>query len=63
MAPLPRARSDPQGIFPTADFAPQHPPTNNQQPTTNNPTGEPVAWVGKPYQGRPFTNNQLMTNG
>ncbi|MFH7025499.1 MAG: hypothetical protein ACHBN1_08860 [Heteroscytonema crispum UTEX LB 1556] len=30
---LPRARSSPEGIFPPADFAPQHPPTNNQQPT------------------------------
>ncbi|MFH7025614.1 MAG: hypothetical protein ACHBN1_09455 [Heteroscytonema crispum UTEX LB 1556] len=30
--------------------------------TTNNPTGEPVAWVGKPYQERPFTNNQPPTN-
>ncbi|MFH7030083.1 MAG: hypothetical protein ACHBN1_33175 [Heteroscytonema crispum UTEX LB 1556] len=24
VAPLPRARSDPGGIFPTADFAPLH---------------------------------------
>ncbi|MFH7025346.1 MAG: hypothetical protein ACHBN1_08065 [Heteroscytonema crispum UTEX LB 1556] len=37
-------------------------PTNNYQPPTTNPTGEPVAWVGKPYQGRPFTtNNQPPT--
>ncbi|MFH7024204.1 MAG: hypothetical protein ACHBN1_02070 [Heteroscytonema crispum UTEX LB 1556] len=29
---------------------------NHYPPTTNNPTGEPVAWVGKPYQGRPNTH-------
>ncbi|MFH7028952.1 MAG: hypothetical protein ACHBN1_27065 [Heteroscytonema crispum UTEX LB 1556] len=30
----------------------------NYQPSTiNDPSGEPVAWVGKPYQGRPFTIN------
>ncbi|MFH7027903.1 MAG: hypothetical protein ACHBN1_21525 [Heteroscytonema crispum UTEX LB 1556] len=29
------------------------PPTNNQPQR-----GSPVAWVGKPYQGRPFTSNQ-----
>ncbi|MFH7025800.1 MAG: hypothetical protein ACHBN1_10440 [Heteroscytonema crispum UTEX LB 1556] len=32
MADLPRARSEPGGIFPTADFAPLH----HQPPTTNN---------------------------
>ncbi|MFH7027642.1 MAG: hypothetical protein ACHBN1_20145 [Heteroscytonema crispum UTEX LB 1556] len=48
-----------------------------QQPTTNNPTGEPVAWVGKtplaplgetprpqwlPYQGRPNTHQPTTNN-
>ncbi|MFH7028209.1 MAG: hypothetical protein ACHBN1_23105 [Heteroscytonema crispum UTEX LB 1556] len=41
VADLPRARSSPEGIFPTADAsAPtptnQQPTTNNQQLTTNN---------------------------
>ncbi|MFH7030300.1 MAG: hypothetical protein ACHBN1_34335 [Heteroscytonema crispum UTEX LB 1556] len=31
VAPLPRARSEPGGIFPTADFAPLH----QQRPFTN----------------------------
>ncbi|MFH7025118.1 MAG: hypothetical protein ACHBN1_06890 [Heteroscytonema crispum UTEX LB 1556] len=33
MAPLPRARSEPEGIFPTADAS--APTPTNQQPTTN----------------------------
>ncbi|MFH7027991.1 MAG: hypothetical protein ACHBN1_21975 [Heteroscytonema crispum UTEX LB 1556] len=44
----------------TLPRAPLHqlPTTNNQQPRR----GSPVAWVGKPYQGRPFTNNQLTND-
>ncbi|MFH7024679.1 MAG: hypothetical protein ACHBN1_04570 [Heteroscytonema crispum UTEX LB 1556] len=38
--------------------SPPHWRTNNQQPQR----GSPVAWVGKPYQGRWFTNNQLTPN-
>ncbi|MFH7027780.1 MAG: hypothetical protein ACHBN1_20865 [Heteroscytonema crispum UTEX LB 1556] len=34
VAPLPRARSSPEGIFPTADASAPSPPTNNQLPTT-----------------------------
>ncbi|MFH7027252.1 MAG: hypothetical protein ACHBN1_18085 [Heteroscytonema crispum UTEX LB 1556] len=35
VAPLPRARSEPGGIFPTADASAPSPTTNYQPPTTN----------------------------
>ncbi|MFH7030997.1 MAG: hypothetical protein ACHBN1_38035 [Heteroscytonema crispum UTEX LB 1556] len=41
VAPLPRARSDPGGIFPTADFAPLH----NEQRTINNEPLTIQLWV------------------
>ncbi|MFH7028490.1 MAG: hypothetical protein ACHBN1_24640 [Heteroscytonema crispum UTEX LB 1556] len=34
MAPLPRARSEPGGIFPTADASAPSPSTINHQPLT-----------------------------
>ncbi|MFH7029654.1 MAG: hypothetical protein ACHBN1_30890 [Heteroscytonema crispum UTEX LB 1556] len=49
MAPLPRARSEPGGIFPTAD-------ASAPSPTTNDPSGEPVLG-GKPSRSTRFTTN------